>query len=238
MYDAWLYYGEYLVLGIWGILLALVRRILFGGLCRDAALGSSGKGKMLRAMTLKFEKSYEVKVGIHDIRAFVQKYLCQERKLGIRLGSWRRLPERWTGLILGVGFVQAMALRYLGYGATICLDEFLAAATAAALIRMAVLWFETDSLWEQMQVSMIDYVANTLYPRQIHIYEGFEETQPEAAVEEAAEAEAAGERAAASEPVKEEKKPAAAKRKKGLVLRKEEEQLFEEVLSDFLGSST
>lgn len=235
MYDVWLYYGEYLVLGGWGILLALVRRILFGRLCKDAALGSGGKGKMLRAMTLKFEKSFEVQVGIHDMRAFVQKYLCQERKLGIRLGRWRRLPERWTSLILGIGFVQAMALRYLEYGTSICVDEFLAAATAAALVRMAILWFESDSLWEQTQVYLIDYVANTLYPRQVHIYEGFEEELPEQedASKETVHAESAGEETYGGE-----QKTAPVRRKKGLGLKKEEEQIFEEVLSDFLGSST
>ena len=64
MYQIWsLYYGEFLVLGIWGLVLTLVRRILFGRLCRDAALGSGAKGKMLKAMTLKFEKSCEVNVG-------------------------------------------------------------------------------------------------------------------------------------------------------------------------------
>lgn len=39
MYQVWsLYYGEFLVLGIWGVMLALVRKVLFGRLCRDAAL--------------------------------------------------------------------------------------------------------------------------------------------------------------------------------------------------------
>ena len=139
MYQVWsLYYGEFLVLGIWGVMLALVRKVLFGRLCRDAALGNGGKGKMLRAMTLKFEKSYEVKVGIHDIPVFVKKYLCQEKKFGIRLGQWRQLPERWTGMVLGAGFVEAMALRYLGCDGVFCLNRFLAGMTAAAVIRDAV----------------------------------------------------------------------------------------------------
>ena len=35
MYQVWsLYYGEFLVLGVWGIVLALARRILFRELCR------------------------------------------------------------------------------------------------------------------------------------------------------------------------------------------------------------
>ena len=61
-----------------------------------------------------------------------------------------------------------------------------------------------------------DYAAS----RQIHVYEGFgEETMPKAEEK--------------TKPVQE-----AVKEKKGLVLEKEEEQLFQEVLSDFLGSST
>ena len=45
MYQVWYsYYGEFLALGIWGILLALVRRVLFGKLCKEAA-GKWRKGK-------------------------------------------------------------------------------------------------------------------------------------------------------------------------------------------------
>lgn len=232
MYQAWLYYGEFLVLGTWGLVLTLVRRILFGKICKEAALGENGKGKMLKAMTLKFEKSYEVNVGIYDIPVFVQKYLCQERKLGIRLGRWRRLPERWTALILGIGFVEAMVLRYLGYDGSFCLNRFLVAATAAAAVRIAVLWFETDSLWERAGICLLDYVSNTLYPRQIHVYERFEEEaempeKSEETVPETAKAKAG-----------KESSPKAKEAKKGIQLKKEEEQIFQEVLSDFLGSST
>lgn len=212
MYDAWTHYGEFLALGILGILLALVRRVLFGELCRDAALGSGGKGRMLKAMTLKFVKSGEVHVGIHNIPVFVQKYLCQETKLGISLGRWRRLPERWTGMILGIGFLEAVALWHLRQDWTLAMDRFLSSVTAAVLVFLAALFLEADSLWEQAQVLLLDYVSNTLYPRQIHVYEGFGEE---------------------AEEIKEE---ALEEEKRGLVLKKEEEELFHEVLSDFLGA--
>ncbi len=231
MYQAWLYYGEFLVLGIWGMVLTLVRRVLFGRLCRDAALGSGAKGKMLKAMTLKFEKSYEVNVGVHDIPVFVKKYLCQERKFGIRLGRWRRLPERWTGLILGIGFMEAMVLRYLEYDSTFCLNRFLASATAAAFVRVAVLWFETDSLWERAQVCLLDYVSNTLYPRQIHVYEGFAEQVAETEEEEQA---ATEEVAVRSE--KESQRTQRPVKNQGF-LDAEEEQIFNEVMTELLGSS-
>lgn len=229
MYQAWLYCGEYLVLGIWGIMLTLVRRILFGELCKDAALGNKGKGKMLKAMTLKFEKSCEVKVGIHDIPVFVQKYLCQEKKFGIPLARWRRLPERWTGLILGIGIVESMVLRYLKYDTEFCLNRFLAALTAAAAVYVFILLLEADSLWERAGVCLLDYVSNTLYSRQVHEYEGFGEE--ETVAEESKEITADPEEKTAAE-------SGLQVPEKKVLLEKDEERIFQEVLSDFLGSST
>jgi hypothetical protein len=159
-------------------------------------------------------------VGIPNIPVFVRKYLCQERRFRIRLERWRRLPERWTGLILGVGFLEAVVLRYLGYEEIRCLDRFLAAMTMAVLVWMACLVFESDSLWEQTQILLLDYVSNTLYPRQIHEYEGFEAESKEEMTE--------------PEHNRSETKEAA----KGFALKKEEEQIFTEVLADFLGTST
>lgn len=224
MYQLWSsYYGEFLVLGVWGIVLTLARRILFGELCRDAALGSGGKGRMLKAMTLKFEKSYEVKVGICDMKVFVRKYLFQEKRFGILLEQWKRLPERFTGILLGTGFVEAAVLHYLGYEGMFCLNRFLAAATAAAVVRVAALWFESDSLWEGARIYLLDYVSNTLYPRKMHVYEGFEKSKEEKEVQKES-----GEDA----------EETVGKPEMGFVLEKEEERIFQEVLSDFLGTST
>jgi hypothetical protein len=215
----WTYYGEILVLGTAGVLLALVRRILFGKLCQDVSRGSGGSGRMQKAMTLRFEKSYEVNVGVPNIPVFVRKYLCQERRFGIRLEQWRRLPERWTGLILGFGFLEAVLLRYFGYDRELFLNRFLAAMTMAVLVWLACLVFESDSLWEQTNILLLDYVSNTLYPRQTHEYEGFEAESKVKTNEEL--------------PKEETGEPA-----KGFTLKKEEEQIFTEVLSEFLGSST
>lgn len=219
MYDMLRNYGEFALLGGWGILLVLMRRIVFGKLCREAMTEGTGNSRMRKAMTLKFEKSHEVHVEIMDIPMFVQKYLSQERRMGVRLFRWRRLPERWTGLIAGVGFLEASVFHYLGYGTAFCMDRFLMGLAAAVMVRMGILWFETDSLWEQAVICFQDYIANTLKPRQHHIYETFE--QP-----------------AKAEPAAEEKATEKPEHKKEPALNQEEEKLFQEMLTDFLGSST
>ena len=93
----------------------------------------------------------------------------------------------------------------------------LASVGAAVIVRMAILWFETDSLWEQAEVFLNDYVANTLYPRQMHVYETFEEPDTAEKTD-----------AARQKPVPENKS-------RTPVLKKEEEQLFQEVMTEFLG---
>lgn len=173
-YQIWSFYGEFAVLGVWGVIMALARRILFGGVCRDAALGSGGKGRMQKAMTLKFEKSCELRVGIYDRDSFVRKYLCQERKLGIPLSRWRRLPERWAQLILCAGVGESAGLLLAGYGSPAAAGRLLASAAAASAVWASALLMESESLWEKAHILLLDYVSNTLYPRQIHVYEGFE----------------------------------------------------------------
>ena len=52
LYDAWWsYYGEFAVLGIWGIILVLARRMIFGKLSKNALLDGGEKSRMIRAMT-------------------------------------------------------------------------------------------------------------------------------------------------------------------------------------------
>lgn len=218
LYDAWWsYYGEFAVLGIWGIILVLARRMIFGKLSKNALLDGGEKSRMIRAMTLKFEKSYEVHVEISDIPVFVKKYLCQERRCGIRLLSWKRLPERWMELIVSIGVMEAVTFYFLRYPAAVCVDRLLASVGAAVIVRMAILWFETDSLWEQAEVFLNDYVANTLYPRQMHVYETFEEPDTAEKTDVARQ------------------KPVPENKSRTPVLKKEEEQLFQEVMTEFLG---
>lgn len=219
LHAGWLYGGEFAVLGTVGILLALLRRKLFQSLAREAALEGGEKGRMLRSMKLRFEKGCQLCMEVHDIPVFVRKYLYQEKRIGLRLTAWRRLPERWTGLVLGLGIAEAATLHWLGVGAALCLNCLLAGIHAAALSGMAALYLEADSLWEQAGVSLTDYVANTLYPRQRHVYEGFRKEPPGKGPDRGSDPSRAEER----------KEP-----DRGTSLTKDEEQLLKEVLCDLL----
>ena len=217
----WNHYAEFWFMGAWGLVLALTRRCVFGRLCREAALGSGSKGKMLRQMTLKFEKSRELRVEIQDVSVFVRKYLYQEKRFGVRLAAWKGLPERWTHLILCAGIAEALVLYFSGADPLACTDRAMAAALATAAVRAAALIFESESLWVRAENSLTDYAANTLYPRQHHEYEDFrQETQEEAAAPLPAEGKAPGQ---------ERREPG-----QGLVLETEEKKLFQEVLSELL----
>ena len=230
--------GEFILLGIWGILLAVCRRRVFRSVCREAALEGGEKGRMLRAMTLKFQKSYEVHVEVSDRDTFVRKYICQEKRMRVSLPRWRYLPERLAGIILCVGAVEVALLDWLGYGQGLTWQRgTMALGSAAAVLGLSLL-LEVDSLWEQIHILLLDYVSNTLYPRQIHVYEAFEEET------DAANSFAKGIKGQRSEKekladgqVNDEAQKTAQKNATAipLTLKKEEEKIFQEVLSDFLG---
>ena len=100
----------------------------------------------------------------------------------------------------------------------------MALGTAAVVFGLALL-LEVDSLWEQIHILLLDYVSNTLYPRQIHVYEGFGEE-----VDATEDMGTSRDKGSTTEQSKEKDTPAIQ-----LTLKKEEEKLFQEVLSDFLG---
>lgn len=151
--------GEFILLGIWGILLAVCRRRVFRSVCREAALEGGEKGRMLRAMTLKFQKSYEVHVEISDRDTFVRKYICQEKRMRVSLPRWRYLPERLAGIILCVGAVEVALLDWLGYGQDLRGSRgTMALGSAAAVLGLSFL-LEVDSLWEQTT-----FCCWTMYP--------------------------------------------------------------------------
>ena len=120
-------------------------------------------------------------------------------------------------LIVSIGVMEAVTFYFLRYPAAVCVDRLLASVGSAVIVRMAILWFETDSLWEQAEVFLNDYVANTLYPRQMHVYETFEEPDTAEKTDVARQ------------------KPVPENKSRTPVLKKEEEQLFQEVMTEFLG---
>ena len=104
---------------------------------------------------------------------------------------------------------------------------------AASIVRIVTLIYESDSLWIQAENSLKDYAANSLYPRQHHEYEGFDEGTPE---ESAVPAAAGKDQAALQKSAEGEAEQGQKDEEKGLVLEQEEEQIFREVLSELLSS--
>ena len=91
---------------------------------------------------------------------------------------------------------------------------------------------------ESIHILLLDYVSNTLYPRQIHVYEAFaEETDASNSFAEGIKGQRCEKEKLADGQVNDEAQKTAQKNATAipLTLKKEEEKLFQEVLSDFLG---
>ena len=129
-------------------------------------------------------------------------------------------------------------LDWLGYGQGLTWQRgTMALGTAAVVLGLALL-LEVDSLWEQIHILLLDYVSNTLYPRQIHVYEAFaEETDAANSFTKEIKGQRSEKEKLADGQVNDEAQKTAPKNATTipLTLKKEEEKLFQEVLSDFLG---
>ena len=127
---------------------------------------------------------------------------------------------------------------WLGYGQGLTWQRGTMALGCAAAVLGLSLLLEVDSLWEQIHILLLDYVSNTLYPRQIHVYEAFaEETDASNSFAEGIKGQRCEKEKLADGQVNDEAQKTAPKNATTipLTLKKEEEKLFQEVLSDFLG---
>ena len=156
----------------------------------------------------------------------------------VSLPRWRYLPERLAGIILCVGAVEVALLDWLGYGQGLTWQRGTMALGSAAAVFGLSLLLEVDSLWEQIHILLLDYVSNTLYPRQIHVYEAFEkETDAANSFAKGIKGQLSEKEKLADGQVNDEAQKTAQRNATAipLTLKKEEEKIFQEVLSDFLG---
>ena len=123
---------------------------------------------------------------------------------------------------------EGIILYFLGNDPLLCVNRLLAALLSVSAVRIAALVFESDSLWIRAENSLTDYVANTLYPRQHHEYEGFEEEA------EPVQKNASDKVIAEGVPETNVSDPVHDEPEKPIVLEKEEKKIFQEVLSELL----
>lgn len=147
-------------ISIGAILLRLILSENYRRLVRASNSMMEVKKKWLRQLKKKFEKMYQVGVGVHNVSVFVDKYLNQRRILGLYLSTWESVNKQAL-LLCATGVIGVfLAGIYYNLEQTIVLPTIAVGICGMALIQLIDNFCCLEEKKKQLSRNLIYYFEN------------------------------------------------------------------------------
>ncbi len=157
----------YVMIGLCGIgvVAKLLLLLIYGRLTKASFHMPDTTNRLFKLMRLKFEACYKLKISVHNVGGFVDKYFLNNKFCGICLHTWHKFSTQMGFLCLCVGVAAAI----LG-GMEECSQRFILQHIGIGLLTAAFLYVldglcAFDLKKEQMRVNAIDFFDNFLKSR-------------------------------------------------------------------------
>lgn len=157
-------YGLAALCGV-GLLIKLFINVIYIRLMKASASMSTSNNKLVRQMKIKFETFYKLKIGVHNVDIFVDKYVYRYKICGMLLSTWENL----SGLMLVMCMLIAPISSILGLiiqcGETEILYTFFTGVCTSALLIVVDNLFNIPSKKYIIKINIRDYLENYLKVR-------------------------------------------------------------------------
>lgn len=143
-----------------GVVSKLITWFSLKGMAKAAGNMNLSSHRLMKLLKAKFEHACMVSDKVQNVKAFIEKYLCEYRILGLKIHTWQQLEKQSVWLL---GFTAALGslLSYYEYGMQ---DEvfYYAGIGGAAVVLLIVFYISADEkyLLDTAQVYMTDYLEN------------------------------------------------------------------------------
>lgn len=94
-----------------GVLSSLLSSLLYKRLIKASLDMGNSSNKLMKSMCLRFETCYQLKIGVHNVDSFVDKYVYRHKFCGILLYTW----ERICGQVIAISLSITSIFAFLGY---------------------------------------------------------------------------------------------------------------------------
>lgn len=148
-----------------GIVAKLLLLMVYGRLVKASFHMPDTTSRLFKLMRLKFEACYKLKISVHNVGGFVDKYFLNYKFCGICLHTWHKFSRQMGFLCICVGAAAAI----LG-GMEECSVQLILEHVGIGLLTAALL-YTLDGLCafdfknNQMRVNAIDFFDNFLKSR-------------------------------------------------------------------------
>lgn len=143
-----------------GIGVAVYRRLI-----QESGQMATTGNRWLKSMMAKFEAYYKLRISVHNVENFVDRYLFSYRFMGISLISWENAGYYGICGILGTAALSAIAAGYYNLP-----EEWFMALGFTGVSLMLVhgtseLLFHSHRHGKIFRIQLIDYMENTMRAR-------------------------------------------------------------------------
>lgn len=151
-----------LILGGIGLLSKLILSFNYSRLLRAAKEMGTSQNKLMKLIRLKFDACYKIKIGVHNVDTFVDKYVYDYKFCGISLYTLQNISGQIITLC-GIIAIFGSALAYISKcGQDIILSTFGMGIGAAILLAAVDILLNLPAKRKLLRIHMKDYLENNL----------------------------------------------------------------------------
>ena len=148
------------LVGMVGVLAKVINQITARQMVKAAGNMSKSTHKLMKLVRAKYEHACMVHDTVENVGAFVEKYVYEYRKLGLRTHTWRQLQIQsvwFTAVLTTLGVVG----HYISHGLCEHMYQYVALGAAQAILLFVVIQFSDESYKVQAAKNyMVDYLEN------------------------------------------------------------------------------
>ena len=148
-----------------GVLIKLVLSVVYSRLIKASDQMGTSRNKLMKSMCTKFETSYNLNMGVHNVDSFVDKYVYKHRFCGILLYTWENFCGQLLLLCMMIGSVGAVLGLLQECGKHTVLFTFLVGITTSALLVIVDNMMNLSTKKNVIRVNIQDYLENFLQAR-------------------------------------------------------------------------
>ncbi len=156
-----LVYGM-IVLGVVGIVLKVIVSCVYNHLIHASDKMGNSDNKLMKLIRLKFETCYQLRIGVHNVESFVDKYVYRYRVMGVLLTTWENLSGQILILSMLYGTATVVSAIMTGVSQEALFVHFFTAIAVCAVLVLMDSIINLSVKHKRLQINIVDYLDNYL----------------------------------------------------------------------------
>lgn len=147
------------------LIVKVMLRHTYKRLLRAASDMGHSKHRLMKALCMKFETCYKLKIGVPNVSLFVEKYLRHYHVLGIYMRTWEHVNMLCVILVMAGSMGSSIWNMMQGSESNEVFLPLLTGIIGTGLLLFMDFIWNTDSQWQLLKVDITDYLENICKPR-------------------------------------------------------------------------